>query len=394
MKLLFIQGGSRWKFDTDGNVYTDANFSEDIWNRYRSYCDELTVILRREENIYSEKDAKSRFNCYDVEKSKYVSLPDIYRPIRNAFRISLRRKIDAEISKAVINSDRVIIRSVGNFYTNTAVKYAKKYKKSFLIEVTGFAFESLWYHSLIGKIVAIQREYSMKSIIKNVSYAVYVTEKALQKRYPCSGLTLGCSDVELSDLDEKILDRRIKKIEEKHSKFVIGTAAFLDVKWKGQEQVIRAIAKLKDQGITNIEYRLAGAGKGKKIISLAKKLGVVNQVYLIGALPHEQVFAWLDEIDIYVQPSFQEGLCRSIVEAMSRACPVVASDVGGNYELVERDYLFSKGNILQLIACLKRMMKPDVMKKAAMKNFETAKHYQKEILDKKRDEFYYKFLKS
>lgn len=60
-------------------------------------------------------------------------------------------------------------------------------------------------------------------------------------------------------------------------------------------------------------------------------------VSILGAKPHSEVFSWLDSIDIYVQPSFMEGLCRSIVEAMSRACPVICTNVGGNYELVSSD---------------------------------------------------------
>ena len=51
MKILFIQGGSRWKYDTEGGVYTDSNFSEQVWARYQALGD-LTVLLRREDQVY------------------------------------------------------------------------------------------------------------------------------------------------------------------------------------------------------------------------------------------------------------------------------------------------------------------------------------------------------
>ena len=35
MNLLFIQGGSRWKYDSEGTLYTDPNFNSQIW---RFYC--------------------------------------------------------------------------------------------------------------------------------------------------------------------------------------------------------------------------------------------------------------------------------------------------------------------------------------------------------------------
>lgn len=54
MRLLFVQGGSRWKFDINGCVYTDINFNENVWKRYRNYGDELVVALRREtKNLFA-----------------------------------------------------------------------------------------------------------------------------------------------------------------------------------------------------------------------------------------------------------------------------------------------------------------------------------------------------
>ena len=78
MNLLFIQGGSRWKFDTEGNLYTDANFNNRVWERYGNLCDELTVILRRESSVYKKDEAEEKYNKFDVEKYKYVALENIF----------------------------------------------------------------------------------------------------------------------------------------------------------------------------------------------------------------------------------------------------------------------------------------------------------------------------
>lgn len=50
--------------------------------------------------------------------------------------------------------------------------------KPYLVEVTGFAWESLWYHSLHGKFVAGFKENQYKRLMKNVKYGVYVTNEA------------------------------------------------------------------------------------------------------------------------------------------------------------------------------------------------------------------------
>lgn len=392
MKLLFIQGGSRWKFDQDGNVYTDANFNEKIWDRYRSYCDELTVLLRSETNIYKKLDAQKMFNRYDTNKSNYVAVPDLYRPIKNILKWSVRKEIKKTIENEVIKADKIIIRSISDVYTNLAVRYAQKYKKPYLIEVTTFIFESLWYHSLKGKCIAYMQEQKCKKAVSQCEYVSYVTNDALQKRYPCARYSLGCSDVELTIFYEDILNKRINKINKKSEKIVLGTAAFLDVNWKGQKYVVQAIYNLKKRGITNIEYQMIGSGTGKKLKKMINRLNVQEQVKIIGALEHEKVFEWLDQIDIYVQPSFQEGLCRSLLEALSRACPAIASNVGGNYELVDGKFLFKKGNSKSLEKKIVEILSEDTSKMAKC-NFENSLKYTKTVLEEKRDPFYNKFCR-
>ena len=392
MTLLFVQGGSRWKFDTAGNVYTDANFNDSVWRRYTDLCDEFVVLLRREEKVYSKDEASARFNRFNTEIAHYIAVPDIYRPVKNILNFKKRRQVINKIKDAVKNSDKVIIRSLGNLYTNTALKYARKYKKPYLVEVTGFAFDGLWYHSLRGKSVAVFKELQYKHLMRKVPFATYVTDSALQKRYPCGGQTLGCSDVELPPVNPDVLKNRIDKINNQSQKIILGTAAFLDVNWKGQKYVIKAIYKLKTKGCNNFEYQLIGSGSGKKLKRLIAKLNLENQVKIIGALPHDQVFDWLDSIDIYVQPSFQEGLCRAIVEAMSRACPVACSDVGGNYELASKSKMFKKGSVKQITDILVSYISKEVQIAEAKLSFERVKQYDKRLLDNKRNNFYKLFI--
>ena len=389
MKLLFIQGGSRWKFDDKGNAYTDANFNENIWNRYRAYCDELTVILKKEETIYKEEVARCRYNRFDTKKSKLIALPDIYRPVYQFLNIKYRRIINENIEKAVKEADAIIIRSIGTYYTNTALKYVRQYKKPYLVVEKGFSFEALWYHSLPGKFAAIPNEITTKALMKDVPWAIYVTNEALQKRYPCKGNSLGCSDVEII-IDEYALEKRLKK--DSNERIILGTAAFLDVGWKGQIYVIRALAKLKKKGLSNFEYQLIGAGTGKMLQAEAQKLGIADQVRIIGALPHEKVFDWLDNIDVYVQTSFMEGLCRSIIEAMSRGCPVLCTDVGGNYELVEKKCLMDKGNVMSIAQKIEMMIDEEFRREQSKRNFEASKQYEMSYLNDKRNSFYKEFL--
>lgn len=393
MKILFIQGGSRLKQDTEGNWYTDPNFNDDVWKRYVDLADSLTILLRRERKIYTKEYALQKFNkVLDDSRIRIVPLVDFTESklsMLNPFVYKeIKRVIFAEVQKA----DKCFIRS-GSHYTRVAYDACIKYHKPYLFEATGFAYESFSHHSFIGRIIANKVENDYRLMARDAVQATYVTSEALQKRYPCaSGKMIGVSNVQLSALDDSILTKRLKKIQNRQSSdtIVLGTAAFLDVKWKGQYLVIKALAELKRQGYTNFRYELLGMGTGQELIKLAESLGVKDEVKVIGAVPHSKVFEWLDSLDIYIQPSFQEGLCRAIIEAMSRGLPVVCSNTGGNYELIDNDYIFDCGDYNKMSSLLIDIQ--DHLSEQSKKNFEESKKYEKSMLDSRRKAFFREFV--
>jgi glycosyltransferase involved in cell wall biosynthesis len=130
-----------------------------------------------------------------------------------------------------------------------------------------------WNHSWKGKLVAPFMWYATKKAVKNAPYVLYVTNEFLQHRYPSTGRTIGCSDVALPTLDESVLDARLHKIKQmtKNKPIVLGTTAAVDVRYKGQEYVIQAIAELNKQGY-NFEYRLVGGGDKARLQSIAENM--------------------------------------------------------------------------------------------------------------------------
>lgn len=393
MKILFIQGGSRLKQDTEGNWYTDPNFNDDVWKRYVDLADSLTILLRRERKIYTKEYALQKFNkVLDDSRIRIVPLVDFTESKLSMLNPFIYKEIKKVIFAEVQKADKCFIRS-GSHYTRVAYDACIKYHKPYLFEATGFAYESFSHHSFIGRIIANKVENDYRLMARDAVQATYVTSEALQKRYPCaSGKMIGVSNVQLSALDDSILTKRLKKIQNRQSSdtLVLGTAAFLDVKWKGQYLVIKALAELKRQGYTNFRYELLGMGTGQELIKLAESLGVKDEVKVIGAVPHSKVFEWLDSLDIYIQPSFQEGLCRAIIEAMSRGLPVVCSNTGGNYELIDNDYIFDCGDYNKMSSLLIDIQ--DHLSEQSKKNFEESKKYEKSMLDSRRKAFFREFV--
>ena len=393
MKILFIQGGSRVRICTNGNLYVDGNFNNNIWKRYKSYCDELHVILRKIDNKFEEKDISNKLNFIDKNLLNLKLVDDIYSPKKNLLNFKMKKQIEEEIKNSVKSADKVIIRSIGNFYTNIALKYCKKYKKSYLIEVTGFALNSLWYHSIYGKIVALPRELKLKKAVKNAPYVVYVTDFELQKQYPSNGKMLGCSDVELFDVKNDILNIKKNSLISNFNKnnMIVGTIGFLDVNYKGQKDVIKAINYLRKISHYDIYYQMVGTGTGNKIKKLIKKYNLEDYVEIVGPLSHDDVGKWLSKIDVYVHPSYTEGLCRSIIEAMGMACPVICTDAGGNKELISDSFIYHKKKWKQLANKMILMMDKKMLLLQSSDNYNNSKKYSKILLDKKRDDFYKKF---
>lgn len=391
MKLLFVQGGTRLKEDYAGNLYTDGNLNNKVWERYKNYCDQLLIVLRAEEKKYETNYALNNFNTLDKNKTKVYRIKDLMRPKYRFFSLKCRKQAIKQIELAVKECDKAIIRSAHNFYTLTAIKLCEKYNKPYLIEVAGYAFDGYWTHGdLYGKIVAIPYELLAKKAMKKAKYCVYVTNYSLQKRYPCYGKTLGCSDVELNKLNYQDLQEKLEKIKGKE-KLILGTIGWLNIKLKGQQDVIKTLSKLKKEGIDRFEYQLVGLGKHKYLDRLIQKYNLKDNVKILGSMPHEQIFDWFKQIDVYIQPSHTEGLCRAIVEAMSMACPIIVSNAGGNPELANCEFVFRKRNYKQLKKILIKINNNNLANET-IRSFEEAKKYQKEILDKKRNNFYKQFI--
>ncbi|WP_295891656.1 glycosyltransferase family 4 protein [uncultured Vibrio sp.] len=97
---------------------------------------------------------------------------------------------------------------------------------------------------------------------------------------------------------------------------------------KGLFELIDACAKLKRQG-AEFELVLAGDGNIKDIRQLCADKGLADVVRLPGWVDGKVKERLLLESDIFVLPSYFEGLPIGVIEAMANKVAVIATDVGG-----------------------------------------------------------------
>jgi len=114
---------------------------------------------------------------------------------------------------------------------------------------------------------------------------------------------------------------------------VIGYAGRLEPV-KGVEVLVAACGELHQRGLDNFRVDIAGIGSRRDaLLGQAQALGIADKVRFLGGV-HDMP-AFMAGIDIYVQPSHQEGLPNSVMQAMAASLPVVATAVSGNVDLVE-----------------------------------------------------------
>ena len=370
--------------DSNNIYYTKGALDAEKLSEYVKYFDQLTVFTRSRK--ITNDDNIKKMTKASTDNVTFDSIDNL-----NVFSLFFG-KYRKKIRELVKNSDFIIAR-IPSYIGHVAIQEAKKMHKNYLVEMVACPWDALWNYGKITKKICALPTYILHRIdVYNAKNVIYVSEEFLQQRYPTKGKSIGCSDVVLNDFDENILDKRIKKMENKEESFKLCTLANVELKYKGQEYVIKALKKLKDKGII-IEYYLAGGGNPNRLKRLIKKLNLETQVHLLGGIPHDKIFELLDNIDLYVQPSLQEGLPRSLVEAMSRACPAIGSKTGGIPELISKEGIFSRKNVNDISKMILNLINSkELLKNLAKTNFEHSKEFKNDILISKRNKFYNEIL--
>lgn len=102
---------------------------------------------------------------------------------------------------------------------------------------------------------------------------------------------------------------------------------------KGQDIAIRVLAKLIDAGY-NIKWYCVGEGSSRtKYEKLIKEYNLEEKFILLGADPNP--YSYIDQCDIYVQPSRHEGYCITLAEARCLNKPIVTTDFAGAREQIK-----------------------------------------------------------
>lgn len=100
---------------------------------------------------------------------------------------------------------------------------------------------------------------------------------------------------------------------------------------KGHAELMRVLAKLRGEGV-DFTWDVAGTGRcSEELARLAEELRLADRITWHGFI--QDVPAILDSCDVFVLPSYSEGLPNTLLEAMARGLVPVARGVGGIAEV-------------------------------------------------------------
>ena len=369
MKVAFFHDSIFIK--KDDCYYTSGTLINTLFDFYSNYFDKISIVTRY-------KEYNTTLNKY-ITKENLVDNMNVHFNCVNSYFASFRI-----IKKEVLSNDILIIRC-HSFIGVIAAFYARKYKKKYIVESVSCAWDCLWNHSFLGKLAAPIMYVLTKRVIKKAYATTYVSSAFLQKRYPTYGKSLACSDVLLEESIPFSID---KKTQNFHNRTInIANIANLDMKYKGQKYLIKAVYNLINQGY-NIKLYLIGGGIGISLKKMVIQLNISKNVVFKGILSHNQIFEILKTIDIYVQPSIAESHGRVILEAMNEGCIVVGSNVGGIPELIEDKNVFKKRSCSELEEILKRIINNDDLKKDYLYSLNKIKEFDKKLLYNKKKDFF------
>lgn len=125
-----------------------------------------------------------------------------------------------------------------------------------------------------------------------------------------------------------------------HSKRIVYVGRLIHA--KGVQDLLTAFKQVKSR-MPDASLVIIGDGDYRSV--LEKIAG--QDVRFTGSLSQDSVAAELASADVFVHPSYSEGMPSAVAEASAVGLPVIASDVGGTRELVEdgiTGYLVKHGN--------------------------------------------------
>jgi glycosyltransferase involved in cell wall biosynthesis len=378
MKALVVFDG---RFFNNSGVPSSHHLTYELFTkRYLSEFETVTVVGRLFNS--EDKGAKSVIG----NNSSFIGVPGYVGPLNFIKKLPSILKILWSIP---VSDTAVFLRTPGTIpYIFSIILILKR--KSFVVEVVADPYDQLSKGAVEHPIrLFFQHLYTsfLTWQCKKAIAAAYVTKFALQKRYPPSS-EISTHYTSLNLGDEWFVDSpRIFKKKDSYSLLNIGMMTQL---YKAQDIILKVLSILKDRGFP-CTVKLIGDGEYRDFLqNMAKDLQVEDSVEFVGKISDRTaIVKALDEADLFILPSRQEGLPRVLIEAMSRALPCIATNVGGVNELLDEKFIINVDDAESLAQKIEFLLTTEeVWNEQSARNLACSSEYRGRLVQQRREAFY------
>jgi L-malate glycosyltransferase len=396
LKVLVTLEDHLWR-GADGLFRVDGSVGYASWSQLLDAFDEVILLARVREN----SGDSSQGNLVEGRSVSVCKLPDYVGPAQYLINLPQLRSI---VRRTVAECDAFVLRVPG-LVARLAWQEIRRVKRRFAVEIFGDPWDALGPGTMPGLFRPAYRQLAarnMKKICRGAVAALYWNGSVLPRRYPPGKDSYSAVSPSLTVSNgyasSELVVKRSRRIAELNSSTNRGSAKSLRIGfvgsfaqlYKGPDTLLRA-ASLCSRTALDFRVLFVGAGRYRpKMELLANQLSIRDKVEFLGQLRFgSAIFDFLDSVDLFVMPSRAEGLPRALVEAMARACPCIASNVGGIPELLAADDLVPPNDPEALARKIMEVVAdPERMKVMSARNLARAKQFDPEALRNVRRAFY------
>lgn len=373
----------RFKSSPDGRLWSQTMFPYSFWQRYLEVFDRVN-ILARVLKVWSVPEDWKRVDGRGVSFSPVPHYIGVLKYLLRA------RSVECAVQSGLGERDAIIMR-VGSHLAACLEPKLRQEGRPYGVEVLGDPYDVFAPGSVRHPLRPFLRWWAPRILRRqcaNACAAAYVTENALQKRYPPAARAFSTfySDVQTSEEAIVMFPRTYQKVP----MFKIITVGSLEQLYKAPDILIDSVSLCVREGL-NIHLVLVGDGRHRhELEAKVTSLGLGARVQFMGQVAAGKgVRAQLDSADLFVLPSRTEGLPRAMIEAMARGLPCIGSSVGGIPELLPLENMVPPGNALALASKIREVLSdPSRMTRMSARNLKKAREFEDHILAKRRREFY------
>lgn len=369
---------------SDGAVWTQALFPYSYWTRYLAVFEHVRVTAR----VREVSSVPSDWVRADGKGVSLAGVPDYLGPRQYLLRAW---QVQAAVNNSVDPNHAVILYLHGQiaWCVESVLRRSKHPYGAYIIADPYEAFTPGAIRHSLRPFFRWWFTQQLRRQCANACAVAYVTEHALQRRYPPS-LGAFSTYFAMGDMPDEAFVRFPRPSRKGTNTTILTMVGSLAHLYKGPDVAMDAVAECLREGL---DLRLVLIGDGKlraELEARAASLGLKDRICFLGQLTAGvAVRTQLDDSDLYIMPSRTEGLPRAMIEAMARGLPCIGSTAGGIPELLLPEDMVPPGDATALARKIREVVTdPARMVRMAARNLEKAKQYRDEAVRDQRIAFY------